>query len=185
MDKEASPLFRYAVAAVERGDFTALEEAIRPERFHQQIVEWHKDGVFENERQALNEVFSAACWLGDVATAEFLLDQGVDPNAGMGTGLSGFHWAASNGRLDVIKLLIDRGAPMEVRGMYNNTVFGQAMWSAVNEHTPQHAEIVERLIEAGAFVDDGYPEWWEKQNVPSAATKQRIADALRKREEND
>jgi hypothetical protein len=176
-------LFRYAVAAMDRGDFTALEEAIGPEKFHDQIVEWFENGLFTNEQEALDEIFAASCMLGQTATAANLLDKGVDPHAGMKTGLSGFHYAASSGRLEVIRLLIDRKIPMEVKNMYGGTVFGQAMWSAVNEWTPNHAEIVEELVKAGAVVDEGYDDWWEEQNVPDAETKRQIAEVLRQHEE--
>lgn len=176
-------LFHYAIAAMDRGDFTALEETIGPEKFHEQIVEWFESGRFKDEQETLDEIFSAACMLGHSDGAEYLLNKGVDPYAGMKTGLSGFHYAASSGRLDVIKLLIERGVPMEVKNMYGGTVFEQAIWSVVNEYTPQHAEIVERLVEAGAVVDDGYDEWWEKQNVPGRQTKERIAKVLERHSE--
>jgi hypothetical protein len=95
--------------------------------------------------------------------------------------LNAFHYAASSGRLDVIKLLIERKVPMEVRNMYGGTIFEQAIWSAINEYTPDHAAIVEALIEAGAVIEPGTLEWWEKPNVPSDETKHRVADALRRR----
>ena len=176
-------LFRYTIAAMDRGDFSALESTIGPDRFHDQIVSWFDSGVFEGEQETLDEIFAAACMLGHAKTAEYLLDKGVDPYAGMKTGLSGFHYAASSGRLDVIKLLIARGVPMEVKNMYGGTVFEQAVWSAVNEYTPQHAEIAERLVEAGAIVDEGYDEWWEKQDVPDHETKERIANVLKRHAE--
>ena len=100
-----------------------------------------------------------------------------------GTGLNGFHYAASSGRLNVIKLLIKRKVPMEVENRYGGTVFGQAMWSAVNEYSPDHAAIVEALVEAGAVVDEGYLEWWHKQDVPDAATKERVAEILERHRE--
>lgn len=174
-------LFQYTVAAMVRGDFSALESMVGgPEKFHGQIVEWYEKGYFADEQGTLAEIFSAACMLGHVTTAEYLLDKGVNPYAGMRTGLSGFHYAASSGRVEVIKLLIDRKVPMEIKNMYDGTVFGQAIWSAVNEHAPEHAEIVERLIDAGAVVEDGYLDWWERQDVPAAETKTRIADALKR-----
>lgn len=170
--------FDHAVGAMDRGDFTALEESIGPDRFHDQIAEWFEKGFFTNEQQTLDEIFAAACMLGQTRTAEYLLEKGVDPYAGMKTGLAGFHYAASSGRLDVIKLLIERGVPMEVKNMYGGTVFGQAIWSAVNEHKPDHAEIVEALINAGAVVDEGYAEWWNEQDVPDYETRSRIAGVL-------
>lgn len=174
-------LFKYAIAAMERGDFSALESMVGgPSRFDDQVKEWHENGYFFDEPDTLAEVFSAACMLGHEKTVAYLLDKGVDPLAGTKTGLNGFHYAASSGRLDVIKLLIERKVPMEVKNMYGGTVFDQAIWSAVNEYTPDHAAIVEALLEAGAVVESGYAKWWEEQNVPSRETKQRVSDALKR-----
>ena len=176
-------LFKYAIAAMVRGDFSALESMIGPKHFDEQIRDWYEKGKFDREPETLAEVFSAACMLGYSRTVEYLLEKGVDPYAGMKTGLAGFHYAASSGRPDVIRLLIKRNVPMEVRNMYGGTVFEQAMWSAINEHTPHHAEIVEALIEAGAEIEPGTLEWWNEENVPSADTKERVANALQRHED--
>jgi hypothetical protein len=177
-DKPA--LFRYAAAAMVRGDFSALEEAVGgPEEFDASIIEWHEKGYFTDEPETLSEVFSAACMLGHPRTAEFLLDRDVDPAAGIRTGLNGFHYAASSGRLEVVKLLIARKAPMEIRNMYGGTVLEQALWSAVNEHRESHGAIIEALIEAGAYIEPGTLEWWNEQDVPSLKTKAYLAQILR------
>jgi hypothetical protein len=67
---------------------------------------------------------------------------------------------------------------MEVKNMYGGTVLGQAIWSADYEHTSQHAEIIEMLIEGGAVVEPGTQKWWLEQEVPSRETKQYVADVL-------
>jgi hypothetical protein len=181
-DKPA--LFRYAAAAMVRGDFSALEEAVGgAEKLDSTIIEWYEKGYFADEPETLVEVFSAACMLGHARAAEYLLDRRVDPAAGVRTGLNGFHYAASSGRLEVVKLLISRKAPMEIRNMYGGTVLEQALWSAVNEHREAHGAIIEALIEAGAYIEPGTLEWWNGQDVPSAETKRRVTAALRKRPE--
>jgi hypothetical protein len=101
----------------------------------------------------------------------------------MQTGFERLSLRASSGRLSVIKLLIARDVPMEEKNMYGGTCLKQAMWSAVNEYAPDHAAIVEALVEAGAIVDGGYRECGEKQNVPDAATKERIAEILKRHKE--
>ena len=130
----------------------------------------------------LAEALSCACMLGLTETARFLLDKGrVDPYAGMKTWLAGPHGAASGGQLETIRILIAKGVPLEVENLYGGTVLGQAIWSAINEHTPDHAAIVEALIEAGAVVEQGYLAWWNEQPVPSPETKRRVAGALRRK----
>ena len=178
-NKRRPLLFEYAVAALVRGDFSALESAIGRAKFSARISEWYDAGYLEDEPQTLAEIFSAACMLGHADAAEYLLDKGVDAYAGMLTGLSGFHYAVSSGRLEVVKLLLKRGIPMNVKNMYGGDVFNQALWSAVYEHRPDHAAIVEALINAGAEIEQGSLEWWNAQNVPSEETKNRVADALK------
>ena len=180
--RKYSLLFHYAMAALWRGDFTALDETVGTDAFDEKTIDWYERGYLTAEPETMAELFAAACWLGHVKCAEYLLDKGVDPHAGMRTGLSGFHWAASSGKPDVIKLLIRRKVSPEVKGMYDNTVLGQALWSAINEHTDDHAEVVECLIEGGAHVWPNTLAWWLEQDVPSADSKERIANALRKRE---
>jgi hypothetical protein len=174
-------LFRYAVAAMVRGDFSALESAIGADAFCDRIVEWYEDGRFDEDPETLAEIFSAACMLGQHRAAAFLLDKGVDPYAGTRTGLAGFHYAASSGRLEVIKLLIERGVPMEVTNMYGGTVLGQALWSAVNEYKTDHAAIIEALIDGGAVIEPGTLEWWSEQKIADDETRRRVANAIRNR----
>lgn len=173
------PLFEYTVAAMDRGDFSALEEAIGADNFYSQIVDWYESGSFETERETLDEILSASCMLGQTKTAEYLIDKGVDPYAGMKTWLAGPHYAVSSGNLDTVKMLIEKRVPLEIENRYGGTMLGQALWSAINEHKADHAQIIELLIAAGANVDPGTLEWWEQQTVSSAETKRRVADVLR------
>lgn len=172
-------LFHYAVAAMERGDFSALESTLGEANFHSQIVDWYESGMFDTEQETLAEVLSASCMLGQTRTAEYLIDKGVDPYAGMRSWLAGPHYAVSSGRLETVKMLLEKKVPMEVENRYGGTLLGQALWSAINEHKDDHAEIIEQLIEAGAHVWPGTLEWWEEQNVPSPKTKTRVANVLK------
>ncbi len=174
-------LFKYAIAAMERGDFSALEAMVGgAERFTPQIVEWEEAGFFDDEPETLAEIFSATCMLGHSDATAYLLDKGVDALAGTKTGLNGFHYAASSGRPDVIKLLIERKVPMEARNMYGGTVLDQALWSAVYEHTTDHAAIIESLLAAGAVTEPGTIEWWQNEPVPSDQTKAAVLESLRR-----
>jgi hypothetical protein len=150
------PLFRDAVEGLRRGDFSRLAPLFdgRPCR----IVEWYEQGYIDDEPAALAEALACACFNGRTEVVAFLLDHGVDPAAGIGTGLNGFHWAANRGQLVTVKLLIERGAPLEAKNHYGGTVLGTAVWSAVHEPRPDHPAIIEALLRAGARVDAvGYP----------------------------
>jgi tetratricopeptide (TPR) repeat protein len=166
------------------GNFTALEQMLGgPEEFDRQILEWFKAGRFNDEPEMLAEALSCACMLGRTETASFLIDSGVDPYAGMRTWLAGPHYAASSGRIEVIKMLIEKNIPLEVKNRYGGTVLGQALWSAVNEYADSQAEVIECLILAGAVVEPGTLEWWQEQAVPVPETKLRVKEVLRRYKE--
>lgn len=164
---------------LERGNFTALENALGgPDGFDKQLVTWHREQRFDTEPELLAEALTCACMLGRTETVRYLLDAGVDPLAGIKTGMNGFHYAASGGKTDVIRLMIERKASAEELNMYGGTVLGQALWSAVNEPSRGHADVVELLLNAGAEVEPGTLEWWGEQNVPDPETKRRISEVL-------
>lgn len=172
-------LWQRTLTDLDEGNFTALETALGgPEGFDSKIVQWHAEERFNDLPEMLAEAFDCACMLGRTETARYLLDNGVDPYAGMRTWLAGPHWAASSGRVETMKMLLDRNIPLEVENKYGGTVLGQALWSACNEHTESHAEIIERLIDAGANVWPGTHRWWLEQDVPSEETKTRVAAAI-------
>src|SRR5438874_1831718 len=87
--------FRDAVQGLLRGDFSCLEPLFdghsSRDRHRCRIVEWYEAGYFDREPKALAEAFTCACFLGRTGVVDFLLARGVDPVAGDGTGLNGFH----------------------------------------------------------------------------------------------
>lgn len=168
-----------ALRHLELGNFTALEDMLGgPIEFDRAIIEWHAARNFDNEPDALAEALSCACMLGRTATATYLIDAGVDPYAGMKTWLAGPHYAVSSGRLETVKMLIEKQIPLEVKNKYGGTMLGQALWSAIHEHKDSHAEIIELLLDADAEIEPGTAEWWLEQNVPDGNTKQRVLVAL-------
>jgi ankyrin repeat protein len=76
-----------------------------------------------------------------------------DPNGGANTGMNAFHWAANRGQLEVVIILIQHHAALEVRNMYGGTVLSATVWSALNERKSNHIEIIDALLKAGARID--------------------------------
>jgi hypothetical protein len=151
------PAFRDAIHDLETGGFSGLAPLFReyPSSGHSscQIIGWYESGYFKNEPKALNEALACAYFNGQTSDADFLVKNGVDPLAGAGTGMNGFHWAANRGQLQTVKLLIERKVPLEVENMYGGTVLGCAVWSAIHEPRADHLAIIEALLNAGAKVD--------------------------------
>ena len=161
LDQEDESQFTDAIRGLIAGDFSRLDPLFggRPCR----IIEWFEAGLFAGEPKALDEALTCACFNGRTEVVDYLLAHGVEAPGGANTGLNGFHWAANRGQLDVVLLLIRRQAPLEARSMYEGTVLGTAVWSAINEPRPDHLRIIEALIKAGARVDDvGYPSGSER-----------------------
>ena len=155
-------LFRDTIQGLRRGDFSRLEPLFGwehgPAESQPRIIEWYEEGRFSDEPNALAEALTCACFLGQTRVADYLLQRGVDPSAGAGTGLNAFHWAANRGQLEVVRLLIGRKAPLETRSMYGGTVLGTAVWAAINEPRPAHLQIIEDLLDAGACLAEvDYP----------------------------
>ena len=169
-------LFNQVITELDAGNFTRLEQLLSDNSAS--LIDVLVDAGKPKEH--LDEAFAWACMLGRAGDAERLLDLGADPVAGMKTGLAGAHYAASGGHFDTMRMIIRRVVPLETVNIYGGTVLGQALWSAIREFKPTHADVIELLLDAGAKIEPGTLDWWREQNVPDDKTKQRVLDALRR-----
>jgi len=153
---ENDAVFRDALQGLHNGDFSRLETLFDDEagRGRARIVDWYEEGRFRTEEKALAEALTCACFLGRTSVATYLLTHGLDPSGGAGTGLNAFHWAVNRGQLETVRLLIRWKAPLEPRSMYGGNVLDTAVWSAINEPRPNHLQIIEELLKAGARLED-------------------------------
>ena len=147
--------FAECVQGLIAGDFTRLAPLFEsePDGRECQIIRWYEADLFRHEPKALAEAFSCACFNGFVFVVTYFLNHGLDPNGGANTGMNAFHWATDRGQLEVVKILIEHHAALETRNMYGGTVLSGTVWSALNARRPQHLEIIEALLRAGARVD--------------------------------
>ena len=82
---------------------------------------------------------------GHIGIVAFLLERGADPGEQDANGFTGLHWAAHGGYVDIVRLLLAHGAPLEVQNRFGGTVLGQALWSAENAPLEAHPEIISLL----------------------------------------
>ena len=95
----------------------------------------------QSPKAGLNDQFFEAVRKGDLAAVTSLLDQGVDVNAKFRYGTTALFKAAERGYLEIVKLLIARGADLKVK----DTFYGAtAMTWALDGN---HVEVVTTLLE--------------------------------------
>ncbi|HKO58379.1 MAG TPA: ankyrin repeat domain-containing protein [Thermoanaerobaculia bacterium] len=132
-------------------------------------------------RAQVQNGFLYACEYGHTAVARYLLDHGADLSDQGTTGLTGLHWAVMGGHLEVIDMLLDRGAPLEAVNVYGGTVLETAGWTLRNgDPDIDLVAIFERLLAAGAKLQDGWLAWLDRQTARPPEVKARIAEVLRR-----
>src|SRR5581483_2538466 len=128
----------------------------------------------------LQNGFLWACECGRDDVALFLLDRGADPTDPADTGATALHWAAGAADVALVKLFIERGAPLEVRNRWGGTVLEHAGHGF--EHGPADVDFVptfEILLAAGAQIRGAWLKWLGSVNTRSSAGKERLAEVLR------
>jgi ankyrin repeat protein len=137
-------------------------------------------GATKPPRSEVQSAFMRACQFGKTAVVDYLLQQGADIAFHQdGNGMTGLHMAAGGGHLNTVKLLISRGAPLELKNVWGGAVLGNVLWFALN-HDPNvdYSPIVEAVIDAGAYAEPGWGAWWRRQNPLFPSSKERIAQLL-------
>jgi hypothetical protein len=111
-------------------------------------------------KEQLEKALVMAGRYGRVEVVRYLLDTGV--NVAAFDEMTALHWAAGGGHLDVVELLLERGAPLEEKNVYGGTVLDGTLWFAHHVSPAEFARndypaIIGTLIAAGARTDV-YPE---------------------------
>jgi hypothetical protein len=112
----------------------------------------------------IERAFVWSCKFARTDVAEFFLSVGVNPAAADGYRMTALHWAAGNGSMDVMRALIARGAPLEVKNVWEGTVLDSTGHFAI--HMPvkgvDYEAVMEMLIAAGADPRAAYPSGDER-----------------------
>lgn len=105
-------------------------------------------GASESEVAA---AFEDACRFGRTEIAEYLLAKGADVD-GQGTWkMTGLMWAASQGHLETMAVILDRGPSLELRNEFGGTAMGTTLHFAINSPNPgaDYPAVIDRLLNAG------------------------------------
>ena len=96
------------------------------------------------------EQFQDAARKGDAAAVRKLIDEGVDVNTKFRYNATALFYACDHGHLEVVKMLLDRGAAMDIKDtFYGFTPLMLAVGPA-QKKKPEHTEIAKLLIAKGA-----------------------------------
>jgi hypothetical protein len=111
-------------------------------------------------KKDLETALRMAAHYGEREILDYLLELGADVAAP--SGMSALHQAAGRADLDIVKLLIERGAPLEMKNAYGGTVLDSTLWFAYHVTPAEFASrdypaVIDALIAAGARTDL-YPE---------------------------
>ena len=129
-------------------------------------------------KKELETALIMAAHYGGLEIVEYLIELGVD--VAPPSGMSALHQAAGRADLDMVRLLIARGAPLEMRNAYGGTVLDSTLWFAYHVSPAEFASrdypaVIDALIAAGAKTDL-YPEMEQYiDKVYRTAGKKRLA----------
>jgi ankyrin repeat protein len=138
-----------------------------------------------NPRQ-IESAFFYCCGYGSLAGATFLLDRGVDPAARNQEGATPLHWACWGPEPEAIKLLLERGAPVDAKDdRFHATPLDTVLWTWNNASSEEVRlrcyDAVALLVRAGAKFDADH--WRDSQKYSAMLEKinadRRIQAALR------
>jgi len=101
--------------------------------------------------------FQWACEYGRTRVVDFLLQRGIDVGE-MHRGQTGLHWAAYAGHADIVRRLLERNAPIDLRDeRWRNTPLGWALHGWKNPLTAtaetHYYDVVSLLVAAGSTVE--------------------------------
>lgn len=114
-------------------------------------------------RRQLMDGFAWACEFGRSSVVEFLLDHGVKADAKLSGGETGLHWVAFAGHADLVRLLLERGAPVHVMDKTHGgtaldwALYGWGTRRPGDRTQSSYYETVACLARSGSKVD---PNWF-------------------------
>ena len=108
------------------------------------VQEDDNDEEYDGRDEDLSSPLIAAALVGDLMTARSLLQGGRNKNKATNFGRTAMWYAARNGHLEIVRLLVEHGADTEKGG---NIEDGTPLWIASSEG---HLAIVRYLWEQGA-----------------------------------
>jgi hypothetical protein len=97
-----------------------------------------------------SEQLQEAARKGDAAAVKKLLDAGVDVNTKFRYGATALFYACDHGHLEVVKVLLDKGADLTIKDSFYGFTPLMLAVSPAQKRKPEHTEIAKLLIAKGS-----------------------------------
>ena len=109
---------------------------------------------------------------GSLESVKRMLDLGWPIDAQDEQGFSALHWASWRGRVELVELLIARGAPLELENRYGGTVLDSTVWGIAQSNGDETncEPVIRALVHAGAQLN---------RVTPFPSGNKRVDDILR------
>jgi ankyrin repeat protein len=166
-----------------RGAHMDLEEAAGVGRLDVVRTFFDENGALRSgaTKGQLESGFFYACGYGRLEVVKFLLQLGVDAGVQNRDGQTGLHWATFGPHLAVAELLLQRGAPVDLREKeHDGTPLEWAIyhWAKSSDagQRERGLDMVTLLARAGAKAD---VRWLESLGANELLADERLAAALR------
>jgi ankyrin repeat protein len=163
---------RAAVFFANHGAVMDLEEAAGVGRLDLVKSFFDEEGELKPgaTREQMESGFLYACGYGRSEVVRFLLDKGVDPGWCDKSGETGLHWASYGPHVEVVKLLLQYGAPVNQRDKrFQTTPLDWALhaWATGYdaEERERGYEMIALLVRAGGKSD---PQWLDRRGLDTA-----------------
>jgi ankyrin repeat protein len=122
-------------AAVFRKDYRALDQLLRSEDI---------DSRDEDGRTPL--MYAILAEDADPVMIEYLIQQGANVTTTEQQGWTPLHFAARDQKFEIVKILVDHGAPVDAVDVFGNT----PLWRCIMSTFPMNLAVVDLLLEHGA-----------------------------------
>ena len=161
-----------AVLVAERGAMLDLEGAGGVGRLDVVKAFFDQEGHLTSDATPddMKSAFKWACSYGHIDVVRFLIDRGIDVGE-RHRGETPLHVAAGGGHLEIVSVLLARGARVDVRDeMWDGTPLGWALFGWANDtdaaRRSRYYDVVDRLIAAGAAVP---AQWLDEAQISGDA----------------
>lgn len=143
-----SPVKEQFLAACRRADEASATKILAA---HPRLIEELPD----QDKAQLGE----AAFAKDLAAVKLMLKLGFDVNMRGGEGFTPVNHAALCGYADIVRLLIEHGADLEIRNAYGGTALEGCQWGSLNfrDKKGDYPACVEALLQGGAKLS--YPNF--------------------------